>query len=310
VDLVLVHGVTIRGHIVTEIPVKTMRGVYVSVMSPDSVWAGYLGSSYGGQVQDDKGNFEIHGVPPGSYILSAGVYDTGHSYSGRALVDVGNTNVDGVTVVVDSGLTLRGRVRLSSRVKLDLTHLSVYLRPAENYMEEASAQVKADGAFVLENIYDGTYRVNAVGFPEEFYLQSVRLAGADILGPGLTVSSNSPLGNLDVVLSKDGGRLEGVVLKDQQPAGGAIVVLVPEPPNRGRDDLYSSKTTDLLGRFSLLGLPPGDFKLFAFEPREGLAFTDPDFLKEYEDRGTRVHIEDRKQQFVQLQIIPVPDDPP
>jgi hypothetical protein len=302
--------VTVRGRIVTEIPAKTLRGVYVSAMSRDSLRRGYGGASYGGGVQDDLGNFEIHGVPPGSYVLSAGLNDGIHFYSGRALVDVGNTNVDGLAVVVGSGGALRGRLRLSPGAEMDITRLNVYLQPAENYGGGASAQVKVDGTFVLENVFEGTYHVNVVGFPEEFYLQSARLGGADVLGPGLTISHNDPQGNLEVVLSKDGGRVDGVVLKNQGPAGGALVVLIPDPPNRGRDDLYDSKTTDPLGRFSLLGLPPGDFKLFAWEQREGLSFTDPDFLKDYEDRGLRVHIEDKKQQSIQLQVIPAPDDQP
>jgi hypothetical protein len=63
------------------------------------------------------------------------------------------------------------------------------------------------------------------------------------------------------------------------------------------------KTTDALGRFSLLGLPPGDFKLFAWETVQGTNYTDPDFLKGFEDRGTPVHIQERRQQTVQLEAI-------
>jgi hypothetical protein len=309
VDLELTHSVIVRGRIVTEVPVKTLRDTYVSLMPRPSLAGGYMGANYGGMVQDDMGNFEIHGVPPGSYVVFANLSDGGHTYSGRALVETGNANADGVTVAVGSGVTLRGRVRLSSGGELDFSHLGVSLQPVENYVGGVGVQVAADGTFVLENISDGTYRVNVGGFPEEFYLQSARLGGTDALGPGLTVSHYDPLGNLDVVLSKDGGRVDGVVLKDQQPVGGAIVVLIPDPPNRNHNELYSFKTTDPLGRFSLLGLPPGDFKLFAWEQGTGLPYTDPDFIKDYEDRGSRVHIEEKEQQSVQLQVIPNDDQP-
>lgn len=310
VDLKCVQSVVIRGRIVTEIPTKTRRGAYVSLMPRDAARTGYSGMNYGGVVHDDVGDFELDGVPHGSYVLFANLNDADHSYSGRALVEVGNANVEGLTLVVGSGVTLRGNVRLSAGAELDLTSLRVFLQAEENFMGGAGAQVKADGTFVLQNVSDGTYRVNVGGFPEEFYLQSVRLGGTDVLGPGPTLSHNDPVSNLDVVLSKEGGRVDGVVLNDQQPVGGAIVVFIPDPPNRDRNDLYSFKTTDPLGRFSLLGLPPGDFKLFAWDQREGLPYTDPDFMKEYEDRGTRVHIEDKKQQLVQLQVIPAIDDLP
>jgi hypothetical protein len=282
-----------------------LQGIFVSMMPRDA--AAYAGTNYGAVVRDTTGNFELRGVPPGSYVLYANLNDGGHFYPGRALVDVGNSNVDGLTVVVGSGVTLHGRVRLSPGAELDLSHLGVSLQAAENYMGGAATQVKADGTFALEDVSEGAYRVNVGGFPEEFYLQSARLGEADVLGPGLTIGHNDSPGSLDIVLSRDGGRVDGVVLKDQQPAGGAMVVLLADPPNRDREDLRSWKTADQLGRFSLLGLPPGDFKLFAWEQSEGVPFADPDFLKDYEDRGTRVHIEDKTHQTVQLQVIPADD---
>lgn len=303
VDLAFAHSVTVRGRVVSDIPVKALRGSYVSLMPRESFQGGYMGASFGGAVQNDTGDFEIRGVPPGSYVAFANLNDGARVYSGRAVVETASSNVEGVTVAVGPGLTLRGRVHLSPGGGLDLSHLGVSLQPAENYMGGGGAQVAADGTFVLENISDGTYRVNVGGFPEEFYLQSARLGGVDVLGPGLTISHTDGPGILDVVLSADGGRVDGVVLRDQLPIGNATVVLVPDPPNRNHSDLYSFKNTDVLGRFSLLGLPPGDFKLFAWERREGLAYTDPDFIKDYEDRGTRVHIEEKKQQSVQLQVI-------
>ncbi|MGO8817596.1 MAG: carboxypeptidase regulatory-like domain-containing protein [Terriglobia bacterium] len=304
VDLTYAHSVTVRGRVVSEIPVKALRGSYVSLLPRDSFQGGVVGGNYGASVQDDLGNFEIRGVPPGSYVAFANLSDGARNYSGHALVDTASSNVEGVTVAVGPGLTLRGRVHLSPGAGLDLNHLGVSLQPAENYMGGSGAQVSPDGTFALENVTDGTYRLNVGGFPEEFYVQSARVGGVDILGPGLIVSHNDLPGRLDIMLSADGGRVDGVVLNNQQPDGDAIVVLIPDPPNRSRNELYSFKKTDVLGRFSLLGLPPGDFKLFAWEQRDGLPYTDPDFIKDYEDRGTRVHIEDKAQQSVQLQVIP------
>jgi hypothetical protein len=67
--------------------------------------------------------------------------------------------------------------------------------------------------------------------------------------------------------------------------------------------MYSVKATDAFGHFSLLGLPPGDFKLFAWETVQGTNYTDPDFFNAFEDRGTPVHIGEGQQQPVQLEVI-------
>jgi hypothetical protein len=67
--------------------------------------------------------------------------------------------------------------------------------------------------------------------------------------------------------------------------------------------MYSMKITDGFGRFSMLGLPPGDFKLFAWESVQGTNYNDPDFFQAFEGRGSRVHIEERQTQPVQLEVI-------
>jgi hypothetical protein len=97
--------------------------------------------------------------------------------------------------------------------------------------------------------------------------------------------------------------VDGTVLKDQLPVSAAMVVLVPNPPHRDREEMYSIKVTDGFGRFSMLGLPPGDFKLFAWEPVHGTDYNDPDFFQAFEDRGTGVHIEEKQTQTVQLEVI-------
>jgi hypothetical protein len=97
--------------------------------------------------------------------------------------------------------------------------------------------------------------------------------------------------------------VDGSVLQGQNPVPGAWVVLAPDLPHRDREEMYSIKATDSFGRFSLSGLPPGDFKLFALEPVQGTNYTDPDFFGEFEGRGTPVHITEGQQQTVQLEVI-------
>ncbi len=57
------------------------------------------------------------------------------------------------------------------------------------------------------------------------------------------------------------------------------------------------------------GLPPGNYKLFAWESIESDEYLDGDFLRPYEDRGKPVHIEDGHQQSVQLELISAEDRP-
>ena len=99
-------------------------------------------------------------------------------------------------------------------------------------------------------------------------------------------------GALEIVLSPNGGQVDGVVLDDkQQPAAGAKVALAPDEARRGRTDLYKTAVTDQYGRFTMRGIAPGDYKLFAWAELEPGAAQDPEFLKPYEKAGEAVSVQ-------------------
>jgi len=293
----------VRGRVMVDGPVKPLRGVYVSLAPRVAAEGGYSFSNYGAPVQSDSGDFEIRGVPPGPYDLSAFWNDGKRQLQERVPVEVGSANLDGITLVLGSPIALVGRFRVEGSDQFDFTRLGLWLQPIDRTMGGGSPQVKADGTFVVENVYDGNYRLRILGFPVPYYVQSAREGGSDVLESGLTISRSQPPSRLEIVLSPDGGRVDGTVSKEHNPVSGALVVLVPDPPHRDREEMYGMTTTDASGRFSLLGLSPGDFKLFAWELVQGKNYTDPDFFKAFEDRGTPVHIGEGQQQQVQLEVI-------
>jgi hypothetical protein len=302
VDLRQAHAVMVRGRVMVDGAVKSLRGIRVS-LDPRATGGGYSFSNYGGSVQNDSGDFEIRGVPPGPYNLSAFWNDGKRQLYGKVPVEVSNANLDGVAFVLDSPITLAGRFRVEGSEQLDFTRLGLWLQPIDSTMGSENAEIKPDGTFVLQDVFDGDYRVRVFGYPEGYYVKSAREGGSEVLESGLTISRSQPPARLEIVLSPDGGRVDGTVLKEQHPVSGIWVVLVPDPPHRDREEMYRVKATDAFGRFSLSGLPPGDFKLFAWQPVQGTNYTDPDLLKAFEDRGTPVQIEERQQQTMQLDVI-------
>jgi hypothetical protein len=70
--------------------------------------------------------------------------------------------------------------------------------------------------------------------------------------------------------------------------------------------LFRTSTTDGNGRFSLSGIPPGDYSLFAWEALQSFAYFDDDVLRQYEGAGTSVRIAESSAATVQVTIIPAP----
>ena len=71
---------------------------------------------------------------------------------------------------------------------------------------------------------------------------------------------------------------------------GATVALVPEAARRENLALYLSAATDASGRFVMRGVPPGDYKLFAWESVRPFAYQNAEFIAKDENRGKLIHV--------------------
>ncbi len=316
------RAVRLRGRVFNAVTGRPGRGTTIMLMPRESSVRSF---AFRNQVyvEDAQGNFELRGVTRGSYTLFAMWFDEGKQYSTRVPIDVGTTDLSGVTVVITPGVELAGLVRLEgqsqplgatqenqstakgkSEGELDLTELRIYLAPREDVpLGGESAAVKAGGAFALRNVAPGDYRVGISGMPQDSYLKAARFAGEDVREAGLSLGAGQPSGSLELLVSSAGGRIDGSVLKEQQAFSGAQVVLIPEPPRRGIPQFYRTTPTDQNGQFTLRGIPPGEYKLFAWEEVEVGAYQDSEFLRSYEDRGKPVRLEERSRLSVQLELI-------
>ncbi len=305
VDLTLLPtpAVRLRGQVFNSITGKPAQGAYVSLTWREA-GTGFSFQYGGASAQDAEGNFEIRGVPPGSYVLMAYWNDKNQQYFGRELIEVGTSAVDGINLVIGPGLELKGRVSVEGKAQLGLAGLQIGLQPRDMMTGTQPASVESDGTFVLKNVADGAYRLNLWGAPPDFYLKSALLGGDDVLDADLTISHQQSPGTLELVLSPVGGHIEGGVLNNQQPFGGATVVLIPEANRRSNARLYKTSNTNQNGRFWLQGIVPGDYKLFAWEDVDYGAYQNPDFLRPYEDRGQSVRVEEGSRLNVQLELIP------
>jgi hypothetical protein len=110
---------------------------------------------------------------------------------------------------------------------------------------------------------------------------------------------------MDLVITANGGVCEGVAVdRKGEPVANAVVVAVPEARMRSRVDRYRKTVTDQTGRFTLRGIRPGDYTVFAWENVDGEAYYNPDFLKAYEGQGSAMHLSEGERKTLQLDAIP------
>ena len=115
--------------------------------------------------------------------------------------------------------------------------------------------------------------------------------------------SASDSGSLEVVLRVRGGEVNGTVAGDNpNRIQGSIAVLVPDR-QRDRFDLYKSATVDANGYFALRGIAPGDYHVFVWEAIDPYAYFDPSFLRQYDGRGTQIHVAESTKESITVRAI-------
>jgi 5-hydroxyisourate hydrolase-like protein (transthyretin family) len=260
---------------------------------------------------NNQGGFEVRGVVPGSYELTAVLNDRNNRMSARLPIEIGNADIQNVSLIVTPGFTLPGRLVVegqqpaTANQNQNAPRIRVMLRPdsaGQVAGAPPAANVQPDGTFSLEQVGRDDYRISVSGMPRNGYVKMARYGATDVMSEGLRLD-RQPTGSLDILVSTNTGIADGVVQNEkQEPAANVVVVLVPEAM-RSRLDLYKTASTDAVGHFHAEGIAPGDYRAFAFEDVENGAWQDPDFLRQFEDRGKRVTISENGTANLELRLI-------
>jgi hypothetical protein len=298
ITLARTRTVRIKGHV--DLPAgKSQRGVNISLMPLESVGSGIPFP----KSIDAKGNFEMRGVTAGSYWLRANYDVDGKFFSGRVPLEVGNSNMEGIELTLQAPLEVAGHVVIEGNAELNGGTIYVNFRQ-KSAPGGPGTQVKNDLTFRIANMERDTYDVSVYGLSQDFYLKSIRAEQQDMTETGVDLTEGAPE-DLTVTVSPYGGAIDGSVqnAKDE-PAVGVLVTLIPDASHRSTLSLFKTANTDQNGHFTIRGVRPGEYKLFAWEMVESGAYQDPDFLKPYESAGEAVSVKERSHETVQLKLIP------
>jgi hypothetical protein len=264
-----------------------------------------------------NGTFDIKGVAPGTYYAIATASNLeDRQFTGRTRLDVGLTDISNIGISLRAGIDLRGRVVVegSAPSGFDLSSLRVYLvsdqsTPNGKFLwrsydlasltskvivegshqdPDSAGKVAKDGSFSISDVGAMQYRVAVSGLPSNAYLQSGRIGAEDALNAPFSIDAPT---TLQLVIGFSPGRISGTVVDAKgAPAAGAQVVLVPDEARRGRSDAYFKVVSTQDGEFTLNNIPPGGYKLFAWDDVPAGAYQYPDFLRDFENRGVSVNV--------------------
>jgi hypothetical protein len=295
----------IRGRVVDSATGQSPPEASISLMT------GSGGTSAASWYDPRTGSIRIDDVSPGNYTLTAsigpmiGVRPRTTAPYAAASVIVRDADVENLLLTLVQAPLIQGLVKLEGdlppsvrmnnlRVSLSRMDASVPLPPNSN------ATVAEDGTFTLSGSAEGQFRVTITAIPNGLYLKEARLDGRDVL---VTSARFSSAAQLELVVSSRGGTVEGTVRDAQGRALTSIqTVLIPDQ-QRDRPELFRRVLTDRNGKFSMAGVAPGTYRLFAWEGLEAYGYFDSEILGKYEAQAIPLRVTENSAQTVDLQAI-------
>jgi hypothetical protein len=305
-DIHMARGVVYSAHgkVTGDVPrgaLADMR-VVVTAAGDSANPSPLLGFSTLGPGVAANGAFDVTLPGVGSYYLTL----TGRSGQIASLgcqrIQVDNGDLHGATIEYQPQRELRGVIRVEPAPAVNLQALRVSLSTNEiiTNANSAVAAVQADGSFVFPDLAPGAYRVRVIP-PPGLYVKSVFLGSRDFTDEGLELLSGSEPAPLTITLSGAGGSVIGSV----SPASPGNRVSIAPDGLAGSASQYSRTTVDETGHFRLDGLPPGRYRVYAWQTANLISIGDSDFLKAYDDKSVRVEVKPNTATAVTLTAIPI-----
>ena len=292
----------VRGRVLNQLALKPGQDVGMLLVSRSKLQE----SDFGGITRPKyaDGSFEVANVAPGSYYLIAFAANEGKMEFGTQRVEVGESDIEGVSVLIGLGTAMQGRVNWDGKPSQTQDGLLVLANSVEaEILPGSRARVDSSQQFALKDLVEGEYRVEVTGISKDCYLKQITFGPSFIKDDIISVSKGANPA-LEITLSSRGARVQGAVVdKDGLPAAGVWVVAVPEETRRTILRLFKAQTTDQYGKFDLHGLAPGEYKFFAWDGAEEHAWEDPDFLKPFEQDGSKMEVRDDDAATVNLTVI-------
>jgi len=285
-------GVTVRGRVR---PSSFDGFLQVSLEPNDPLRRGIGGR--GTRTNPSTGEFQIPNVQPGSYELIAGGTAGNQPYFAKIPVEVGTSAPDPIELQLSPGSQIPGTLVIEGDAKQppNPNPIRVMLNPAGNqrmFGAQPQAEVKSDGAFVLESVIPGRWRIqlNSPG-----YVKSVTLGDKEISGDVIEITAAAA--PLKIVMGTKYTQL--AVSVSPPPSGaGSLAGLAWAATS----SIQQNFGFDSQGRANL-SVPPGRYHVCGVEDQSRMVMQNRALRKALESRCETVDVLEGGPQKVQVSRI-------
>ena len=219
------------------------------------------------------------------------------------------------TDTVPQGTTIFGGLRPVPENGRRPNYLQVTLVPAEEFGFAPGASLRPpagpeDDSLVIENVHPGRYhvRVNtSIGF-----VSSITSGGTDLQRQPLVVGLGGATPPIEITVRDDGaqveGTIEGTTSTEVRRAGfnspGQLLGNVYFVPMADSGGQFSEAWVSQDGKFQLQQLPPGAYRVLAFDRQQpDLEYASDEVMGQYDSKTKVIHVVSGQKEHLRLPLI-------
>ncbi len=241
-------------------------------------------------------DFDFGDLAPNRYRLEALVQRDARSWGASQVVDPAR-GADDVILSLAPAPDMNGTLRVEGPALAPAAGFKIQVLPYE-MRPTIEAQVAANGSFTLPQVTSGEWFLRIDELPPGAFFKSVRLGDKEFRYQRLPIAPGSPQ-PLHIVVSTNTAQIHGAV------DGKAGILLVPSGEFHSEETLYFSATTDSDGKFSLNGIAPGKYNVFALEKTSADDFKTPEAADQLDPAGEEIDLAEGASLEVHPTLIPL-----
>lgn len=234
------------------------------------------------------------GAPPGSEVR--------RRLSGHSTVDVGHSDVTGITVTLTPSASITGRMLFEHdatgvAAKPDLMTVSAYPADGDPSLTVVSNQLTGQDSdqFAIGGLFRGAYVLHGLA-TKGWTVKSIMYEGRDYIATPFDESSGSDRTGVIVTFTTRAPVITGRVHDDSgRTTSDAAVIAFPVEHEEWRNyGLEPARIQSVLtapdGTFRITGMPAGTYNVVAVAATDADAWQMSDFFAKVESRASRVEV--------------------
>jgi hypothetical protein len=307
---------------IAVIPVKTARilGTVVNsrgqpATSGGSVRAmersaGSFGSSSGAPIRPD-GTFVLTGLASGEYTVRAQSQSPSGSPPEVAIMTVtlAGTDVSGLQLMTIPPSMVSGSLIVdpaaAASIKASEFRLVVTPLDRQDMSFNQPGPVKDDFTFEAA-VQPGVNLVRLFGTQNGWALKAVRVGGLDVTDSGFVVKPNEPVQGIEIEVTGHPTEVSGLVTDNGGTVAKDYIAVIFASDERkwdGASRYIRTSRPDHDGRFTVSGLPPGDYQIMAVDALEPGQENDPEFLNQNKGDASAFSLNEGETKVINLKQI-------